>query len=284
MPSDLFFGTSGPRNARVIIVGEAWGREEAAVHKPFVGQSGRELFRMLGEALGAERALLNEALSARNTHQWLALRERWLERTGILLANTIAAQPPGNDFTHFLVDNKTAKAEKVKDYHGIYPRPELSRGISTLWQLISTVNPSILVAAGNWPLHVLTSCSEPKTTRGFKLPTGIASWRGSQTYTREERVGAETTGDRPQALDKPSHKVIPVLPIIHPAAILREWGYRHVTVHDLRARLGRFLNGQLAWSPPSYNDISRPSFAQVQSQLSYWRLLLGGGHSTVAQC
>ena len=36
--------------SRIVIVGEAWGKDEAVAKRPFVGASGRELNRMLEEA------------------------------------------------------------------------------------------------------------------------------------------------------------------------------------------------------------------------------------------
>ena len=46
-PNDIWFGTSGPRDAEIVIVGEAWGVEELHQQRPFVGSSGKELDRML---------------------------------------------------------------------------------------------------------------------------------------------------------------------------------------------------------------------------------------------
>ena len=46
-----FAATSGPASPRIVIVGEAWGESEERTRRPFAGQSGRELFRMLGEAM-----------------------------------------------------------------------------------------------------------------------------------------------------------------------------------------------------------------------------------------
>ena len=43
----LFFGTSGPRNARIAFVGECWGQEEARQTKPLVGESGRREAEMV---------------------------------------------------------------------------------------------------------------------------------------------------------------------------------------------------------------------------------------------
>lgn len=46
-----FAATVGPANPRIVIIGEAHGESEERCRKPFAGQSGRELFRMLGEAM-----------------------------------------------------------------------------------------------------------------------------------------------------------------------------------------------------------------------------------------
>ena len=48
--TDPWFGTHGPRDAEIVIVGEAWGAEESAARRPFVGGAGNELHRMLAEA------------------------------------------------------------------------------------------------------------------------------------------------------------------------------------------------------------------------------------------
>ena len=62
--------TSGPLDAQIAIVGEAWGSDEAVAQKPFVGLSGMELTRLLADAgidrdkcflsnLGARRPVVN---------------------------------------------------------------------------------------------------------------------------------------------------------------------------------------------------------------------------------
>lgn len=225
----LFQYTSGPRNARVMLVGEAWSQAEALAHSPFQGSSDQELNRML--------------------------REAGLERNEILCSNVISSQPPSNDFTTFLFDNKEAKKSGVKDYHGIYPRANLAAGIARLWALIDEVKPDLIIAAGNWPLHILTPHATVETNKGYKLPTGITTWRGSQAKSRPSPSLGTTYN---------------VLPIIHPAAVQREWSYRAITVHDLRSRAGRFLNKSLSWSPPPTIDIFMPTLDDVDRLLNFW--------------
>ena len=50
MTAPPFAHTSGPTNAKLVLVGEAWGEQEALVQRPFIGYSGQELTRMLDEA------------------------------------------------------------------------------------------------------------------------------------------------------------------------------------------------------------------------------------------
>ena len=45
-----FSHTSGSHSAPVVIVGEAWGRDEALTGTPFVGASGQELTKLLLQA------------------------------------------------------------------------------------------------------------------------------------------------------------------------------------------------------------------------------------------
>ena len=232
----LFRFTRGSKsNTDIIIVGEAWGSEERAAQLPFVGSSGKELDRMLAEAgLGDAR---------------------------ILCTNLIHEQPPGNDFTHFLAQQKAQGVEYVK-FEGLQIRPALKKGIEDLWRLIDHVQPKLLIAAGNFPLWALSHHAGISTQKGFKLPTGITSWRGSQTFSRE------ILGRR-----------YPLLPIIHPAAILREWGFRQITVQDLR-RARRFLDRPNSWETPNRTfTIHRPTYQQVIQRLRQWKIQLDSNSS-----
>jgi len=226
--SSLFFGTSGPRNAQAIIVGEAWGQEEARLSQPFVGQSGQEFNRIL--------------------------RDAGLDRNHFLCTNVVSAQPQFNEFTHFLFPTPRKKAEKdALNYRGLYLSPLARNHLDHLYSLISTIQPKLIIAAGNWPLWALTDHARIGTKKSFRLPEGILTWRGSQTYSLPI-----------------SGRQYPVLPIIHPAAILREWGFRSITVHDLRSRAKRYLNSQLQWSPPELNSFSKPNFTQLSTLLNSW--------------
>lgn len=152
-----FDATTGPRNAKVIVVGEAWGDHEASARKPFVGPSGKELDKMLFEA--------------------------GLLRSEILCTNVVDARPAGNDFTEFLISNAQAKAAKLQPENGIFPSATLVAGLRKLDMLISEVKPKLIIGAGNLPLWTLTSHSKVSTQKGYRYPGGIMSYRGSQLYT-----------------------------------------------------------------------------------------------------
>lgn len=60
-----------------------------------------------------------------------------------------------------------------------------------------------------------------------------------------------------------------VLPILHPAAILREWYWRTPTIHDMRLRIGMALKGD--WSPnPPPVVWAPPTFQQAKARLEGW--------------
>jgi len=222
---DPFRYTSGPRQARAIIVGEAWGAEEERARSPFVGYSGQELDRILYEA--------------------------GLLRSQILCTNIVDARPPANDFTAFLLPTKEYKGERTK---GLCLTPVVSNGLSKLRLLIDQVKPELIIGAGNYPLWALTEGrAEPTTKKGKKIPSGIMSWRGSQIYT--EQINGRS---------------YPYLPIIHPAAITREWSYRRPTIHDLKARAARFLSGRTSWEEPKYDFDHAPSFERTIAKLRDW--------------
>lgn len=218
---ELFRYTSGPHAAKVLIVGEAWGASEHGARQPFVGMAGTELTRMLTEA--------------------------GIRREECLLTNVVHAQPPGNEFTHFLFPTSDKKLS-LGLYKDLYPRPVLLDGVKNLQLLIETVKPKLIIGCGNIPLWALTSHATVSSSAGYKVPGGIMNWRGSQTFYHTP-TGA-----------------IPYLPIIHPAAILRSWDLRSITIHDLR-RAANYLSGKLTWTAPGFSYDHFPSYDRVMCVL-----------------
>ena len=225
---ELWYGTSGPRDARIVIVGEAWGFEEASAKRPFVGASGSELTRILANA--------------------------GIARADVLLTNLVAGRPPNNELWRFF-DGDT----KVR---GQYPSQHVMSELQRLHSQIVQFPRSLVVAAGNYALWALSSLcgSNPVPhSEGARQPSGIMSWRGSMIET--------------ETID--GYK-FPLLPIIHPAAVLRDWALRYITVHDLRARVPMALVGD--WNNPNPPVLlAPPSFRECIDQLDQWLRILHTG-------
>jgi DNA polymerase-1 len=66
-----------------------------------------------------------------------------------------------------------------------------------------------------------------------------------------------------------------LLPIIHPAAIMREWYKRPVTKHDLSTRVRQALLND--WRPHEPNVLAPPEFNQCLAVLDSWILLADKG-------
>lgn len=69
---------------------------------------------------------------------------------------------------------------------------------------------------------------------------------------------------------------VPLLPIIHPAAILRQWDLRYITVHDLKARVPMALRGDWTNANPPVL-LAPPTFDQCISRLDHWLRQLDAG-------
>lgn len=156
--NDLFYGTSGPRDARIAIVGESWGSTERDKEKPFVGASGKELDKLLAES-GLP------------------------DRSHIFMTNVVAQQPPGNDMTQFFIPTGVARSRNMMYFKGLFPRSNVVEGIATLKKQLEAVKPDIIIGFGNYTLWALTDgCYKVADDKGFKVPRGIGEWRGSQLF------------------------------------------------------------------------------------------------------
>lgn len=239
-PVDLWYGTAGPKDAKIVFVCEAWGAEEANAKQPLVGNSGYEFTKILAEA--------------------------GLKRDQVLLTNTVSARPYGNDFWRML--DPIEKREKGdKGLRGIHASPFVLSEIARMRRQIDAFPRALVVACGRYPLWALTPFNSANRYAADQqgrpippvyVPGGIETHRGSMTYMLENSLdGSEKLS------------TTRLLPIIHPAAILRQWSLRATTVHDLRARVPMALSGDwrrnpapVFWAPPTYS--------QAESRLRNW--------------
>lgn len=242
---DLWYGTSGPPDAEIVIVGESWGAEEAIERKPFIGQSGVELTRMLAEA--------------------------GIDRSKCLLTNVVAARPDNNEMWRLFLPKH--RGERIG---GLQPSDLVKSEVRRLQRQIAAFPRKLVIACGSWALWALSDCAGTEVLRSSNnrmipvadqpfAPTGIMSWRGSMWYTTHDRFHELTTDTD-----------TPLLPIIHPASILRQWSNRAVTVHDLKARTRMALRND--WRPdPSPRFLAPPTFEQTVGTLQGWLALASSG-------
>lgn len=135
----------GPIPARLMIVGEAPGEEEANTGKPFQGTSGQELNRMLAEA--------------------------GIMRSEVYVTNVAKFRPPNNDLDHFIAPTKAAVTTAHTLFREKYVTKEVIEGLKELRAEIDFVKPNLILAVGNLSMYALTG------------NWGVTKWRGSQLVT-----------------------------------------------------------------------------------------------------
>jgi len=165
-PLPAFAATSGPRNAKIALVAEAWGDQEEKTRIPLIGTTGQELNRMLLEA--------------------------GIERSKCFATNVFALRPTNNKIDSLCLDKKgvggkayTLPATNMGKY--IEPRflPELDR----LQEELETVRPNLIIALGaisTWALlqspkigGIRGTTSEALLVPGLKV---LATYHPSAVY------------------------------------------------------------------------------------------------------
>lgn len=189
---------------------------------------------IVGEAPGAEEEARGVPFcGASGMELNKMLHEVGITRSECFVTNVARERPYNNDIGNFIAFKKkdiTNDHTKVRDR---YVRLPIKGGLALLAQEIKMVQPSIIIALGNTPLWALTGI------------WGITKWRGSMLYS-DSTFGAPITK---------------VIPTYHPAAVLRQWDWRAITLNDLR-RAARFRNGE-PYPDPKWNFTIRPSFRAV---------------------
>lgn len=132
---------SGPCPAKIMIVGECPGEQEAREGVPFVGYSGQELSKMLQEA--------------------------GIFRSNCFLTNVIRIRPPGNNIENFIAMKKSSITGQHIMLRDKFVLPVVANGVELLKREIELCKPNVIIALGNVSLWALTG------------EWGITSWRGS---------------------------------------------------------------------------------------------------------
>jgi uracil-DNA glycosylase len=237
---------------KIVFVGEAWGRSEEQFRYPLVGASGRELTLQIGQSgLGPyltktcrKCKQVSRFVDARceNCHEhlwpdefdliayWKSLRES----DEIHVTNVFNLKPPdvcvdcGSSNIRFIsripicntCSSRNVRTNEIgylfgteketempawkasKTAGGSHLLAEYFHHVQRLWDELRGLRPNIVVAMGNAACWAILG------------QTKITSLRGTVNWS--DRLGLK------------------VLPVFHPAAILRQWAMRPTSIADLR--------------------------------------------------
>lgn len=187
---------------------------------------------IVGEAPGAEEERTGSPfMGASGNELTKMLQEAGINRNECFITNVIRIRPPGNDLSSFIAFKKKDITPNHTFIRGKHVLRCVDEGVNLLKKEILAVNPNIIIALGNCALWALTE------------KWGITEWRGS--------VLASNLVFRD---DGTAYKI---LAAYHPAAVLRQWSWRPILVHDLRRAARESKLGSL--ERPQYAFTIRPN-------------------------
>jgi len=170
-----------------------------------------------------------------------------LTRNDCYITNVCKYRPPANELKRFFYSNADAKASKIESVRGLYPGPKILEGLSELRADIHAVRPELIIALGNYPLWAVSNLTSVENDKGYNVPTGVGKWRGSMLPPSDCLFGTK------------------LIPIFHPAAVMRMWAWKNITLLDFKRAAGfARVDG---YHPPDRNFIVRPSFVTVMKFL-----------------
>lgn len=146
-----FAFSNGSREAKIALVGEAFGETEAALGAPFLGAAGYVLATLCYEAGLVSSPPFRVIDDRRVSFKPEELKE-WWSQSGIFLTNLLAMRPSASSNDFSLVC--TTKAGVGKNYpfgpihQGKYLRPEFFSELERLQQELLQVKPNITIALG----------------------------------------------------------------------------------------------------------------------------------------
>lgn len=167
-----------------------------------------------------------------------ALIAAGLPRGASYVTNVVHYRPPNNKIEEWLTDSEAkAKRNDLKHFsNGMYYNDAVKDGLQELLSDIETVRPEVIVALGNTPLWALTG------------EMGITKWRGSELWYGES---------------------IRLIPVLHPAAVLRALENKPTMIHDLRVRVMDKMEHPELSREPEWNFVTGRDFIKAATMLDY---------------
>lgn len=127
----------------ILILGEAWGKDEEESRTPFVGTSGRFLNAMLAQV--------------------------GIRREDCFVTNVFNLRPPGNDVEALCGKRHEGIPGMPHIRQGKYIRAEFAPELARLYTEIKTVAPNIIIALGGTAVWALTGIAGIKKVRGAPI-------------------------------------------------------------------------------------------------------------------
>jgi uracil-DNA glycosylase len=159
---------------------------------------------IVGEAYGEQEERERTAFVGASGYELTRmLSEAGIERSSCLLTNVFNLRPPGNKIEAFCGPKEAGIRGFPPLAKSKYVRREFIPELERLGDELVLFNPNIIFTMGNTPTWALLG------------RTGISKIRGTTAISTHTAIGYK------------------VLPTYHPAAIIRQWDLRPVTVFDL---------------------------------------------------
>ena len=178
------------------------------------------------------------------------LHDAGIMRSECYTTNVVNARPPLNDIEKWVTVKRKDIQPDMSKLRDRWVKPIVKQGFDRLLREIHLVQPNIIVALGSTALWALTGA------------WGITKWRGSQLRCQLDRSlyleGVLGPTDEPW-----SGKLIPIL---HPALVLRDYSQRQITVQDLK-RVARERGSSEYSNEPNWRFVVRPSYEVVEATL-----------------
>jgi DNA polymerase I-like protein with 3'-5' exonuclease and polymerase domains/uracil-DNA glycosylase len=189
---------------------------------------------IIGEAPGEQEILKDEPFVGYSGVELnKMLHDAGIMRSECFVTNVCHERPLGNDIGHFMAMRKKDITANHRMVRQRWVTPEIVRGLERLAMEVRMCDPHVIIALGNLPLWALTG------------QWGVTNWRGSLLET-DEAFGLAG---------------IKVIPTIHPASIMRQWGQRPFVISDLRRVRKESAVRELV--KPEFKFTIRPKYHQV---------------------
>jgi uracil-DNA glycosylase len=184
----------GPRDAKIMIVGEAPGPKEELDGIPFVGYSGT-LLRYTFERCGIDPAKL-------------------------FITNVCHYRPPRNDINAWCPKSRSRK------HPGRQPNDLVAEGMAELYRDIADIQPNVIIPVGNVALWSLTGFEQIGRRRGSIMVGEIDVPRAMHVASRFDeaeisKVFRSVNGRK-------------IVPTFHPAAVTRQYTLKPIFEFDIK--------------------------------------------------